>query len=724
MLNWNSDVLLDLYNNNYANVVSFYENLSEANPDDHSIFLHLGLAYLLEENEEAAQTTWLLVIAGADEDEIPLWTCELLRILKGEASRQRQKKNLHKCLLILQNLRELEANNIKTYFELIEVEIQLQQFVPENYLQEVCTLLHEKNLDIDRQQLCIALRSILFFPSPDSLAFAEACLLRLDPLEMGLKVLIEVAASLGYYHNMPLFSIQLAELCLHYKPGYLRALENLPRLYLLVQDYPRAISAAQDFYECCTSLDLKFFSNSLLLKALLSAGAWSDLKLIAVRQKELLKALLDSHNINLSLPIIKSLVVFTGFLFYLEDNIQENRCLQNQASQLFLDNLRNNSQVKFPICERVPTSKKDKLKIGYISHTLKSHSVGWLSRWLFKYHNREEFDLSIYLLAQSSEDPFFRSWFSGHVDHVHSFLDDVPAAAEKIYNDEIDILIDLDSTTLDDTLTVMSLKPAPLQVTWLGWDASGLSTIDYFIADPYVLSSDADIHYQEKIWRLPHTYIAIDGFESDVPTLRRNDLNIPCDSIVYLSSQVGMKRHPEIIKMQFNILKEVPNSYFLIKGLSDDATIQEVFIEYADQAGVNPDRLRFLPLMQTEYIHRANLRLADIVLDTYPYNGATTTLETLWMGIPLVTRVGQQFAARNSYAFLMNVGVTEGISWTDEEYVEWGIRLGQDEQLRQQVTWKLKQSRQTSPLWNAKQFTREMENAYREMWSVHVAKHS
>jgi predicted O-linked N-acetylglucosamine transferase (SPINDLY family) len=149
-------------------------------------------------------------------------------------------------------------------------------------------------------------------------------------------------------------------------------------------------------------------------------------------------------------------------------------------------------------------------------------------------------------------------------------------------------------------------------------------------------------------------------------------------------------------------------------------SIQQFFTQLAEEEGVEPDRLRFPPLDINEYVHRANLGIADVVLDTYPYNGATTTLETLWMGIPLVTRVGQQFAARNSYTFLKNVGVEEGIAWTDEEYIEWGVRLGKDEALRQQVSWKLKASRQTSPLWNAKQFTREMETAFQQMWQKYV----
>jgi predicted O-linked N-acetylglucosamine transferase (SPINDLY family) len=168
------------------------------------------------------------------------------------------------------------------------------------------------------------------------------------------------------------------------------------------------------------------------------------------------------------------------------------------------------------------------------------------------------------------------------------------------------------------------------------------------------------------------------------------------------------------------ILKQVSNSYLLIKGVAEEAAQKEFFGKIAKAEGVSSDRLRFLPEVATEEVHRANLGIADIVLDTYPYNGATTTLETLWMGIPMVTRVGKQFASRNSYTMMMNAGITEGIAWTDEEYIEWGIKLGKDENLRREITWKLKASRQTSPLWNGEKFTREMEKAYEQMWGKYV----
>jgi predicted O-linked N-acetylglucosamine transferase (SPINDLY family) len=360
------------------------------------------------------------------------------------------------------------------------------------------------------------------------------------------------------------------------------------------------------------------------------------------------------------------------------------------------------------------------LKIGYISSCFRQHSVGWLARWLFEYHNRDFFELYGYFVSYQEQGDPLQEWYTHQFQIVRKMGIDSIKIAEQVFQDEIDILIDLDSLTVDVTCEVMALKPAKIQATWLGWDASGIPAIDYYIADPYVLPNDAQNYYSEKIWRLPQCYIAVDGFEVGVPTLRREELDIPENAIIYFSSQGGCKRHPEIVKQQMKILKRVPNSYFLIKGLADAEGIQRFFKEIASKEGIECDRLKFLPMVAHEDIHRANITIADVVLDTFPYNGATTTLETLWMGIPLVTKVGEQFAARNSYTMMMNAGIKEGIAWTDEEYIEWGIRLGKDETLRQQIAWKLRQSRHSAPLWNAKQFTHQMEKAYQQMWQRYV----
>ena len=134
--------------------------------------------------------------------------------------------------------------------------------------------------------------------------------------------------------------------------------------------------------------------------------------------------------------------------------------------------------------------------------------------------------------------------------------------------------------------------------------------------------------------------------------------------------------------------------------------------------GIEYDRLRFLDTVKSEETHRANLNLADIVLDTYPYTGATTTLEALWLGIPVVTLVGQQFSARSSYTALMNLGITIGVAWTVEEYVEWGICLGKNDRLRQQLSSQLQDRQKNAPLWQAKTFTQDLELAYQSMFAA------
>ena len=309
-----------------------------------------------------------------------------------------------------------------------------------------------------------------------------------------------------------------------------------------------------------------------------------------------------------------------------------------------------------------------------------------------------------------------QQWYCEQADQVRICDLDSVKIADQIVEDAIEILLDLDSLTVDISCAVMALKPAPIQCSWLGFDATGLPTIDYYLADHLTLPENAQDYYTEMIWRLPHSYIAIDGFEQAVPTLHRRDLGIDPEAIVYFSNQTGQKRNPDLMRLQLEIVQGVPGSQLLIKGIADGEAVQAAFGAIAEELGVDRDRLHFLGQAKSEAEHRANLTIADVVLDTYPYNGATTTLETLWAGIPLVTRAGQQFSGRNSFAMLMQVGVEAGIAWSDRQYVEWGVRFGQDLALRQQVTWQLRRSRQVSPLWDGRGLTRDLEAAFDAMW--------
>jgi predicted O-linked N-acetylglucosamine transferase (SPINDLY family) len=465
----------------------------------------------------------------------------------------------------------------------------------------------------------------------------------------------------------------------------------------------------------------------MLMRALMGAGGYWERACQVCIDHELLIKKLESSSLEPDTKLYELLRLATSTFFfpYFRDTPKENRIVHNLVGKIFSEAMRashRNHTEAYDFQPRLSTPKK-KLRIGYICHCFRHHSVGYLARWLIKAHNREEFEVYGYVIYQRDYDGL-QQWYKQQFDQVCSIGVDCPEEgkdiAQRIYDDEIDILIDLDSITLDLTCEVMAYRPAPIQVTWLGWDASGIPEIDYYIADPYVLPENAQEYYSEKIWRLPQTYLAITGFEVDVPDISRAKLDIPDNAIVYMTAQKGYKRHPDTIRLQMKIISEVPNSYLLIKGPSEETAIQQYFTQLASECNVSEDRLRFLPQTLSAETHRANLRIADIILDTFPYNGATTTMEALWMEVPLVTLVGQQFSARNSYTMMINAGIEEGIAWTPEEYVEWGIRLGTEEQLRQKVLWKLRESKNKAPLWDTAAFTYEMETAYRGMWDRYI----
>ena len=704
----------------YEQVANIYEQAIAIEPNVITNYWYLGLTYLLQKQEEAAQTTWWLGMSQAAEEEVEQWTNELIQILEAEALRQVDAENLELSWLIRQHIRELNPNYTKNLLHLINLAIDLGNFAPEqlNDWQVVETLQPTVTEELDLDFLLQLIKKLLEFACPQSLGFLEACLphYKQKPLLLIDGVMV-VAIKLAYKVCIPSFAANIAEICLQLEPDYPEALKHLPAFYSNAELHQKAIETAKRFFNTCTNTPSQVVGSYIIMRALFSAGAWREIEPVIQRHQSLILELIQNPPEQIDPFVAYSLSTVNFFLPSIEDQPQKNRWLQNQVVKLFQKSVEDACPSVGELPWNNSTEKNRKLKIGYIAHTLRTHSVGWLCRWLFQYYDREQFETHLYIIHQNLED---HKWFRNQVDFVSNFGSETPKIATQIKQDGIDILVDLDSTTLDITCQVMALKPAPVQVTWLGWDASGIPAIDYYIADPYVLPEDAQEYYSEKIWRLPETYIAVDGFEVSVPTLRREHLDIPSDAVIYFSAQNGYKRHPDTVRLQMRIISQVPNSYFLIKGRADEATLQEFLYKIAEEEKVSPDRFRFLPTVATELIHRANLGIADVVLDTYPYNGATTTLETLWMGVPLVTRVGQQFAARNSYTFLKNAGVDEGIAWTDEEYVEWGVRLGLDPVLRQQISWKLRQSRQTSPLWNAEKFTRELEKAYKQMWEIYL----
>jgi predicted O-linked N-acetylglucosamine transferase (SPINDLY family) len=712
--------------------LAFYEQAIAENPDDRTLYWHYGLALLLDRQEEEAQGTWLMVLAEAKDQE-ELWRSELTQVLEAAAIDQAQTGDTETAWLIRQHLREINPESIDNLLLLLALSIENQTLDLETF--EALNLIEAL---IEQATSSIISDTLLFDVLQKYLAVAIAHPITIDfvravlPYVTDRRAFVDLVSAqadvIGHVRNYAQLASELIAILLDYFPA---DFELLLADFIFKQkqdDDASSLAAAQKTVAVASTIVEKITASRAVIQALLSSGQQdAAFKQQCDRHNEMLQDLLKQQPI-LDLPASYRMMTSLMHMPYIEDAPAQNRVLQNQIMALCETSIQQHHQVIYDryqathLEKKSPGGKTDRpLKVGYICRYFYQHSVGWLARWLLKNHNPKNVELYVYIINPQSTPDYVQQQYRELPANIRGCPLDAVQIATTIHQDDLDILVELDSLTCQVTCEVMAIKPAPIQVSWLGWDAVGMSSIDYFIADPYVLPDDAQDYYVEKIVQLPQTYIAVEGFEIGIPTLHRQQLGIPADAIVYLSAQRGYKRHPEMMRHQMEILQQVPNSYLLIKGLADQAVIQSLFSDLAASMAIDASRLRFLPIVDSEEVHRANLAIADVILDTYPYNGATTTLEALWLERPLVTQVGEQFAARNSYTMLKNVGVEIGIAWSAAEYVEWGVKLGIDESLRQRVSQQLKEAKRSAPLWKTKLFTEQVETAYRKMWLDYLA---
>ncbi len=683
-----------------------------------------GIEYILCGQEEEAQAAWLTPFFDSewsvDEEQI---SQSLVDYLSAAIEQRIATNEISEAYELVSYLCVAVPNSVSSLLRFLDLSVRSNKFSPDLLMDEnlVLVFTQANSEDIDWELVDRFIRRMTSLLSDQNITaylnFLHLIIAKSSDVPGLIVSLYSQVDLLGRSYAKHHIQIEILEACLKYAPQNMLfdILYDLSEISITGRKLIQAILYGEQCYQegIKTGGENLIMGSHQLLAALMEAGEWQRIPSTAQQHQQNIQDFIAQNASASSSSILTSF-----FLNYLDDNPRQSHSIRNSIADMYSkQKVWQRTKEGLNIHhESIP--KEGKLRIGYIGSTLFKHSVGWLSRWLFVHHDHSDFQIFIYHIGQYKDDSFNHKFFRDRADRAY-YLYDAEVAADLIRKDEIDILIDLDSVGLTITYDVLSLKPAPVIATWLGWDTSGCPEVDYFIADPYVLPADADEYYRSKIWRLPQTYIAIDGFEVEVPTKHRADYNLPKDAIVYLCAQKSYKHHPDILRLQMQIIKEVPNSYLLVQLRANPDSLMQIYQELACEVGISMEQLRFIHLDPDEMTHRANLQLADVVLDTFPYNGATTTLETLWMGVPMVTKVGQAFVARNSYAFMQNVGVTEGIAYSDAEYVDWGVRLGTDLALRQQVMGKLLHSRKTSPLWNARSFALEMENAYRQMWEIY-----
>lgn len=717
-----------------AQVIQACEQALADRRDRPLLAAYLGVAYLLAGREDDAQAVWISTYAElqTEPEQADIWLGQLVALLNAEATRQTQQQRYTLAWALRQYSQEFAPDQLENLARLALLCLPTQQ--ADQFADILATL-----TELVGQAAIAQVRTQI-----DTLLEVLTLCLRLrpmTPLEIGLAYLETLARGLQFQNLVqfkrvimtlvhegqlwlkalpPAQHDTLTRRLLPWADGHLDLLINLANLYQDAGWYQESLVFTDRVLALPHAPVDEIAVYYLQLRGCLQAGGrWADVMAASDRYQTAVRTLLANPPDYLDPFHLTQLLPSTGNLPYLKDDPADMHRFRQQVIKFCQTRFLATSALNLPP-RSLPPLENRRPRIGYISTCLRRHSVGWISRWLFRHHDRQNFDIYIYSLRVTHDgvEEQIRAQVSQFGDVSALSVADI---ARQIYADELDILVDLDSLTSAKVCSVMMLKPAPIQVTWLGFDASGIPAIDYFLADDYVVPADAADYYPHPIWRLPQTYVAVDGFEVGIPTLRRADLDIPDEGVLFFTSQTASKRHPDSVSAQLEIIRQVPHAYLLIKGFGDQAALRDFFIQMAQAQDVDPERLRFLPLVAQEAVHRANLGMVDVVLDTFPYNGATTTLETLWMGVPLVTQVGEQFAARNSYTMLMNVGVTEGIAWSRPEYIEWGVKLGTDPMLRQTIAAKLRRSRHDAPLWNTREFARQLEAAYCQMIAHHHA---
>lgn len=353
-----------------------------------------------------------------------------------------------------------------------------------------------------------------------------------------------------------------------------------------------------------------------------------------------------------------------------------------------------------------------RLRIGYVSADFRDHVVGRNVLPLLEHHDHGNFHVTLYFNANNGDDLTTR--FQQAADQWRSiFGQSDESVAEQIRQDQIDILVDLSLHMAGSRLPVFARKPAPVQVTFAGYPGStGLDTIDYRLSDPYLDPPGVDESvYPESTYRLPHSFWCYDPQSNEpavspLPALQKGLITFGCLNNF-------CKVNHDVLDLWARVLHRSPRSKLLL--LAKEGSYRRRSLDFFLGRGIAAERILFQPLLKRQD-YLALYHNIDVGLDTLPYNGHTTSLDSYWMGVPVVTLVGKTVVGRAGLSQLTNLCLTELAATSAEEYVRLAVGLAADLPRLQTLRSTLRDRMRQSPLMDSAGFTRGIEATYRTMW--------
>ena len=369
---------------------------------------------------------------------------------------------------------------------------------------------------------------------------------------------------------------------------------------------------------------------------------------------------------------------------------------------------------------RFTRTAKPMLRLGYLSADFREHAVARLIAELFELHDRAAFEVFAYSYGPD-DGGAMRARIARACDRfVDIRADSFEQAAGRIHADGVDILIDLAGYTQGARTEIAALRPAPVQVNWLGYPATmGTEAIDYLITDRFITPPEHASFFSEKLVYLPDCYQVNDRqreIAKKTPTKRK--CGLPEDGFVFCCFNNTNKIAAPVFDIWMRLLNEMPGSVLWLLEANSGAAAN--LRREAKARKVDPERLVFAPKMPPDQ-HLARQRLADLFLDTLPYNAHVTASDALWAGLPVLTCVGETFASRVAGSLLTAIGLPELITHSLKDYEAVALHLARSPSKLAGLRKRLQKNRLTAPLFDSKRFTGHIEHAYWMMWERYLS---
>jgi len=479
---------------------------------------------------------------------------------------------------------------------------------------------------------------------------------------------------------------------LTFEPDNTAALANCG---ILLTEFKQSEQAIKMFKRLITLNPAYDYALGLLAYEQLHICDWTDYEVLSRR---IIEGVRSGHRASKSLA-------FMSF----SDSAEDHQLVANTFANHFCP--------KRPVAYwRGERYRHAKIRLAYVSPDLREHPVCHLMAGVFERHDKSRFE-TVAISLGINDGSRLRTRMVSTFDHFIDAQAMGTSQIAQIMRDlEIDIAVDLSGYTSDSRTDIFAHRPVPIQVNYLGYPGTmGTEYMDYILADRHVIPESHQQFYNEKVVYLPDTYLPTDsGIQISERTPDRVECGLPPEGVVFCSFSHDYKISPPVFTVWMRLLQQVPGSVLWLMSRSE--VCQRNLRQVAIQQGIDPARLVFagrLPLIED---HLARYRLADIFLDTHPYNAHTTAADALMAGLPVVTYMGNSFPARVAGSLLQAIGLPELIAHSLQEYEQLALRLVKNPVLLADIKARLTANKKTYPLFDTENFCRNLEAVYISMW--------